>query len=102
MHVLIAVEEEFQPDHGQEGTPEPGDADMRAADQPLVLQRIVERQPRGVDGADARGNGDDRQREHDPHPEHRESDTPGEEALLPDLVHFLEHRGVHHRVVEAQ
>ena len=55
-----------------------------------------------LDRVEPGGDGDDRQREDDPHAEHGDGDAPGQEAAPPFLVHVLEHGGVDHRIVEGQ
>ena len=100
--VLLLVEEEAQPDHGQEGAAEPGDADVGAADDRLVADGIVEREAQRIEGAQSRGDADDRQRKQHPHAEHGDHHAPGEEAAAPDGVHRFEHGGVDHRVVERE
>jgi hypothetical protein len=56
------------------------------------------------DGYDAliRSCGDDDDWKDQPHAEHGDQDTHGQKHFAPELVHFLEHAGVHYCVVEGQ
>eukprot|EP00536_Pseudo-nitzschia_multiseries_P015944 jgi/Psemu1/44319/gm1.44319_g len=102
VNLLVEIEKELEPDHREEGPAEAGNADMGGGYDPLIFARIVEREVDRFDRAEPRRDGDDRQREDNAHAEYGEGDAPGQEAALPDLVHFLEDRGIDHRIVEAE
>lgn len=66
------------------------------------MGRWTKRQLHCADGVQARGGPDDGQREHQPHPEHRNKNPDGQEHPLPKRAHPLQNRGVDDGVVERQ
>ena len=62
------------------------------------IQREVQRVDRSETGCDP----DDQEREHQAHTEHGDEDADGEEDLLPELAHPLQHGRIDDRVVERE
>ena len=97
---LVGVEEEVQEHHQQEHAAEGRDRGVGRLEVLGVELLVVEGLVDHVRDRQPRGRRDDHDREHEPHPEDRDQDAPGQEDLLPARAHPLEDVRVDDRVVE--
>jgi len=88
--------------HDPTGAGESSDLVLHGADQARVFVGLAERQIERFDRPDAGGEGDDEHREHQPHAEDRNQDTPGQKAPPPDLVPMPQDASIDDGVIERQ